>query len=40
LVSSDFRGTPASSIVDALSTGLVLEGKMAKVLSGYDNAPN
>jgi glyceraldehyde 3-phosphate dehydrogenase len=36
LVSSDFRGNPASSIVDALST-TVLEGKMAKVLSWYDN---
>ena len=36
LVSSDFRGNSASSIVDALST-VVLEGKMAKVLSWYDN---
>jgi glyceraldehyde 3-phosphate dehydrogenase (phosphorylating) len=36
LVSSDFRGNPASSIVDSLST-VVLEGKMAKVLSWYDN---
>ncbi|HWP23788.1 MAG TPA: type I glyceraldehyde-3-phosphate dehydrogenase [Candidatus Binatia bacterium] len=36
LVSSDFRGHPASSIVDGLST-VVLEGKMAKVLSWYDN---
>jgi glyceraldehyde 3-phosphate dehydrogenase len=36
LVSSDFRGHPASSIVDALST-TVLEGKMAKVLAWYDN---
>ena len=36
LVSSDFRGNPASSIVDAPST-VVLEGKMAKVLSWYDN---
>ena len=36
LVSSDFRGNPASSIVDALST-VVLEGKIAKVLSWYDN---
>ena len=36
LVSSDFRGNPASSIVDALST-VVLDGKMAKVLSWYDN---
>src|SRR5580765_2157379 len=36
LVSSDFRGNAASSIVDGLST-VVLEGKMAKVLSWYDN---
>jgi len=36
LVSSDFRGNPASAIVDSLST-VVLEGKMAKVLSWYDN---
>jgi glyceraldehyde 3-phosphate dehydrogenase len=36
LVSSDFRGNSASSIVDALST-VVLEGKMAKVISWYDN---
>ena len=36
LVSSDFRGHPASAIVDALST-IVLEGKMAKVLAWYDN---
>ena len=36
LVSSDFRGNPASSIVDGLST-VVLEGRMAKVLSWYDN---
>ncbi|HXG52396.1 MAG TPA: type I glyceraldehyde-3-phosphate dehydrogenase [candidate division Zixibacteria bacterium] len=36
LVSSDFRGNPASSIVDALST-VVLDGKMAKILSWYDN---
>ena len=36
LVSSDFRGNPASSIVEAPST-VVLEGKMAKVLSWYDN---
>jgi glyceraldehyde 3-phosphate dehydrogenase len=36
LVSSDFRGNPASSIVDGLST-VVLEGKMAKVLSWYDD---
>ena len=36
LVYSDFRGNSASSIVDGLST-VVLEGKMAKVLSWYDN---
>ncbi len=36
LVSSDFRGNPASSIIDSLST-VVLEEKMAKVLSWYDN---
>ena len=36
LVSSDFRGHPASAIVDALST-TVLEGKMAKLLAWYDN---
>jgi glyceraldehyde 3-phosphate dehydrogenase len=36
LVSSDFRGNSASSIVDGLST-VVLEDKMAKVLSWYDN---
>jgi glyceraldehyde 3-phosphate dehydrogenase len=36
LVSSDFRGNTASSIVDGPST-VVMEGKMAKVLSWYDN---
>ena len=36
LVSSDFRGHPASAIVDSLST-VVLEEKMAKVLAWYDN---
>ena len=36
LVSSDFRGNPASSIVDGLST-VVIEGRMAKVLAWYDN---
>ncbi|MEK7340624.1 MAG: type I glyceraldehyde-3-phosphate dehydrogenase [Candidatus Binatota bacterium] len=36
LVSSDFRGHPASAIVDAMST-VVIEGKMAKVLAWYDN---
>ena len=36
LVSSDFRGNPASSIIDSLST-VVIEDKLAKVLSWYDN---
>jgi len=36
LVSSDFRGNSASSIVERLST-VVLEGNMAKVLAWYDN---
>lgn len=36
LVSSDFRGNSASSIIDGLST-VVLDGKMAKVLAWYDN---
>jgi glyceraldehyde 3-phosphate dehydrogenase len=36
LVSSDFRGNAASSIIDGLST-VVMEGKMAKILSWYDN---
>ncbi len=36
LVSSDFRGHPARSIVDALST-MVLEGTLVKVVSWYDN---
>ena len=36
LVSTDFRGNPASSIVDAAST-MVLDGNMVKVLSWYDN---
>jgi glyceraldehyde 3-phosphate dehydrogenase len=36
LVSSDFRGHPASAIVDSLST-VVLDAKMAKVLAWYDN---
>ncbi len=36
LVSSDFRGNPASCIVDADST-LVIGGNMAKVLAWYDN---
>jgi glyceraldehyde 3-phosphate dehydrogenase len=36
LVSSDFKGNPLSSIVDAPNT-LVMEGNMVKVLSWYDN---
>lgn len=36
LVSTDFKGNPASSIFDALST-LVLEGNMIKVMAWYDN---
>ena len=36
LVSSDFKGNPASSIVDGLSTAAVDE-RMVKVLSWYDN---
>jgi glyceraldehyde 3-phosphate dehydrogenase len=36
LVSMDFKGNPASSIVDAAST-MVVAGNMAKVLSWYDN---
>ena len=36
LVSSDFRGNSASSIVDGLST-VTIEGKMAKILAWYDN---
>ncbi len=36
LVSSDFNGNPHSSIVDATLT-MVLDGKMAKVLTWYDN---
>ncbi len=36
LVSSDFKGNPASSIFDALST-IVIEGNLVKVLAWYDN---
>ena len=36
LVSSDFKGNPASSIFDAEST-MVLGGNMVKTLSWYDN---
>ena len=36
LVSMDFKGNPASSIVDAPST-MVISGNMVKVLAWYDN---
>jgi len=36
LVSMDFKGNPASSIFDALST-IVIGGNMVKVLAWYDN---
>jgi glyceraldehyde 3-phosphate dehydrogenase len=36
LVSSDFKGNPASAIFDALST-IVIDGNMVKVLAWYDN---
>ncbi len=36
LVSMDFKGNPASSIVDALST-MVIEDTMVKVIAWYDN---
>jgi glyceraldehyde 3-phosphate dehydrogenase len=36
LVSTDFKGNPASSIIDALST-MAIAGNMVKVLSWYDN---
>lgn len=36
LVSIDFKGNPNSSIIDALST-MVIDGKMAKIVSWYDN---
>jgi len=36
LVSSDFKGNPASAIFDALST-MVMDGNMVKVLAWYDN---
>jgi len=36
LVSIDFKGNPASSILDAMST-MVIAGNMVKVLSWYDN---
>ena len=36
LVSMDFKGNPASSILDALST-MVIGGNMVKILAWYDN---
>ena len=36
LVSSDFKGNPASSIFDSLST-MVMDGNLAKTISWYDN---
>ncbi|MEE8469919.1 MAG: type I glyceraldehyde-3-phosphate dehydrogenase, partial [Dehalococcoidia bacterium] len=36
LVSIDFKGNPASSIVDGMST-IAIGGNMVKVLSWYDN---
>jgi glyceraldehyde 3-phosphate dehydrogenase len=36
LVSTDFKGHPASSIVDAASTMVIAEN-MVKVLAWYDN---
>jgi glyceraldehyde 3-phosphate dehydrogenase len=36
LVSSDFKGNPASSIFDALST-MVIEGNLVKIIAWYDN---
>ncbi len=36
LVSTDFKGNPGSSIVDALST-MVIAGNMVKVVAWYDN---
>ncbi|MCX6013745.1 MAG: type I glyceraldehyde-3-phosphate dehydrogenase, partial [Chloroflexi bacterium] len=36
LVSIDFKGNPASCIVDGLST-MVIGGNMVKVLAWYDN---
>jgi glyceraldehyde 3-phosphate dehydrogenase len=36
LVSSDFKGNPASAIFDASST-MIIDGSFAKVLAWYDN---
>jgi glyceraldehyde 3-phosphate dehydrogenase len=37
IVSTDVAGDPHSSIVDALSTMVIGDGRMAKVISWYDN---
>jgi glyceraldehyde 3-phosphate dehydrogenase len=37
IVSTDIAGDPHSSIVDALSTMVIGDGRMAKVISWYDN---
>ncbi len=37
IVSTDIVGDPHSSIVDALSTMVIGDGRMAKVISWYDN---
>jgi len=36
LVSSDFKGNPSSSILDAAST-MVIEGNLVKIIAWYDN---
>jgi glyceraldehyde 3-phosphate dehydrogenase len=37
IVSTDIIGDPHSSIVDGLSTMVIGDGRMAKVISWYDN---
>ena len=37
IVSTDIAGDPHSSVVDALSTMVIGDGRMAKVISWYDN---
>jgi glyceraldehyde 3-phosphate dehydrogenase len=37
IVSSDIVGDPHSSIVDGLSTMVIGDGRMAKVIAWYDN---
>jgi glyceraldehyde 3-phosphate dehydrogenase len=37
IVSSDIVGDPHSSIIDAPSTMVIGDGRMAKVISWYDN---